>query len=130
MIIDFNTEIKNAILHDFHKLRGAKHTNDKKLSTRADVDASKMSRPPITKKPIYGANVSNYRLSLLNGDTYYEAGQQNRNTLCGLIKQGYNTNHTSDELYNQLLNCELLSKFNESPELPYTSLKYHTLLPT
>lgn len=130
MIINFEKEIKSAIRHDFHKLKGAKHTNDARLSTRADADASRMSRPPITKKPIYDEDVSNYRLSLCNGETNYKHGQENRDTLCSEIRRNYNVNNSAEVLYNTLLNCNLLSMFNEAPDLPYTSLKYHTILTT
>ncbi len=124
-----DTEIKNAIMHDFHKLRGAKHTNDKKLSTSADADASKMSRPHKMKKPIY-EDVSNYRLLLVDGSTLYEPGQKMRDELCERIRHDYNREYTAKGMYTNLLKCELLSRFNEAPDLPYTSLKYHTILTT
>ncbi|MFA4870920.1 MAG: hypothetical protein WC623_22165 [Pedobacter sp.] len=123
-------EIKNAIKHDFHKLKGAKHKNDMKLSTSADADASKMSRPHITKKPVYADNVSNYRLSLYSGDLLYESGQGNRDNLCAKIRHNYDMNNTAETLYQRLISDTSLSQFNEAPDLPYTSLKYHTILTT
>jgi len=128
--INTDTEIKNAIRHDFHKLKGAKHTNDKKLSTKADMIASAMSRPPKLKKPTYTSGMNNYRLLLIDSNTLYEYGQQKRDMLCNKIRYDYDRNNTAETMYNKLLRCNSLSVFNEAIDLPYTSLKYHTILTT
>lgn len=139
MIINYPIEMKLAILHDLHKMKGAKHKNNKKLSTSADADASKMSRPRIIKKPKYAKKVSNYRISLLDDTLCYNVGQNSRDELCSKIREKYNLNNLAIDMYNSLLNIESkpdISNFNESPlynnefDLPYTSLKYHTILTT
>lgn len=129
-ITNITNEIKNAIWHDFHKLKGAKHTDDKKLSTKADSDASKMSRPVKFKKPFYDENVNNYRLLLIDNRSMFEYGQGKRNELCSGIRRRYIIEQGAELMYNKLICCNYLSKFNESPDLPYTSLKYHTILTT
>jgi len=128
--IDIDTEIKKAITHDFHKLKGIPHNNNNKLNTYADRDASYMSRPIKKSKPIYPGNSTNYRLTF-NGNMLYTYSNENREKICNYIASTYkNINVSSEDMYKSLLNCNILSLFNESPELPFTSLKYHTILTT
>lgn len=128
MAVDWDKEIKEAIRHDLHKIHGRKHTDDKKLSTAADKDASKMSRKRLGTV-VFGDDVNNYRCSLIDGKLLFQHGQGNRDRLLVSIEQKYmNDNDTSEIIYRNLLKCELLSIFNESPDLPITSLKYHTIL--
>ena len=128
--IDIDIEIKKAIIHDFHKLKGASHNNNNKLNTYADRDASYMSRPIKKGKHIYPDNSTNYRLTL-NGNMLYTYSNENREKVCNYIISTYkDTNVSSEDMYKSLLNCNILSLFNESPELPFTSLKYHTILTT
>lgn len=129
MQIDFEKEIKTAILHDLHKLKGRAHDSKHQLSTSADGDASKMSRPTRRGKIAYGDNVSNYRISL-DGESLYRPGNSERNDICNKINRDYLTNDSAEKMYNRLLRCEVLSRFNESPDLETTSLKYHTVLVT
>jgi hypothetical protein len=131
MKIDLQAEIIEAIRHDFHKLKGLKHKRDSGLSTRADYDASFMSRPPKKRKPERGEDINNYRLSIIDGTSYYKRGQNERNTLCSRIRSDYyNPKDTAEVLFLHLLNCDILFRFNEDPRLPYTSLKYHSILTT
>lgn len=134
MEVDFDKEIKHAIRHDFHKMKGKKHNKNNPqhvVPMGADGNAGDMSRLKLKSK--FNTNeedaddVSNYRLSLIDGTNLFEHGK--RETLCEEIRREFRyTDSPADVLYKKLLLCKSFSMFNEDVDYPYTSLKYHTLL--
>ncbi len=137
MEINIESELKLAITHDFHKIHGISHLNSeiklkgKKegLNGNADEDASKMSRNHI-KTPTFNNGDRNYRTSLVTGYSLMPNNKEILKELKNLTKnKKYNISDTK-EMFINLLNCNELSKFNESPDLEFTSLKYHSILTT
>lgn len=125
-------ELYKAIIHDIsHKPLGKSHkSGDIKLSTTADGDASKMSRY-IKGKIVWGEDISHYRRSIVTGKIAYNLYKFNLRTYWPQLEKKYlKWNGNVKDLYNTLLKCNIVSNFNESPNLPYTSLKYHTTLVT
>jgi hypothetical protein len=101
MVVDWEKEIKEAIRHDLHKIYGRKHPNDKKLSTTADKDASKMSRKRLDTV-VFGEDVNNYRRSLIDGKLLFQHGQGNRDKLLSNIELKYlNEKNTADTTYRK-----------------------------
>ena len=123
-------EIRKAILHDSHKVfktkHGTKHLfiSDIKLNTSADKDAGKLSRPFIATKR--GEMSGEY----LNKSFVFEKNyiEKDRKRLGEFIDTYLNNNKNVEILHERLLNDNILSNFNEITSMPYTSLKYHTLL--
>lgn len=131
MIIE--EELKKARQHDIYdKTHGVAHrlSKEPKLSTSADIDAAKMSRFGGGELFI-GENdkVNNYRLCMLNGQSFYKKGMDIReDTIDSIHKEIFDETLSSDSIFDNLLKSQYVSKFNESVDKPFTSLKYHTLL--
>lgn len=123
--------------HDAHKMRGGSHSAgsgeiagvkvNEDVPYGADKDASDMSRPPGSPQQVMDDHDTHYRISLITGDTAYDARgfslKQVESDLKDLL-----TTEDAKEMHKRWLNEEVVSAFNESTYYPYTSLKYHTLL--
>lgn len=132
MEIDFNTELIVSMRHDFHKICGKSHESH--ISTfkvgNPDNDAAKMSRNRM-KSPKWDDDDRNYRRSLMDGRLLMPERQEFRIGLRGGILSKYDKNKINAEtMFTSLLNCNELSIFNETPDLAFTSLKYHSILTT
>jgi hypothetical protein len=130
---ELETDIKLAIKHDIHKIYGMKHTNDIKLKFPVDGFASNMSRN-YTRKPEWNNDDRNYRISLKDGYSLIPARYEERMEMRTRIEEKYeqfkDKGINATTMFENLLACEDLSAFNESPDLEFTSLKYHTILVT
>jgi len=135
--MDRDEQMLQVYRHDAHKVRGRSHeAGDREVAGvrvnldvpyHADRDAAAMSRPGGRPEQTVDNHETHYRLSLLTGDTRYDA-------------DGFALRHYRDELHRLLatddavtmherwLETELMDAFNEAVQYPYTSLKYHTLL--
>lgn len=129
--MELNDEIRKAILHDSHKVfktrHGTKHglIPNIKLNTSADKDAEKLSRPLIAIKK--GEMSGDYlNKSFISEKNYDEKNRKQFER--DFIKIYLHSNETIDVIHENLLNDNILSNFNEITSMPYTSLKYHTLL--
>ena len=126
-----------AFRHDVHKLRGKQHASadrevcgvavNESVPCGADGDAAVLSRPDGDPEATVANHVSPARLSLVTGATVADPGDvpAPAATVRGLVRPG-----CSDpaELHAEWLTSDVAAWFNESVYVPYTSLKYHTLL--
>jgi hypothetical protein len=118
-------EMRKAILHDIkHKAFRKKHnSNGRDLDTSADKDAARMSRHPRTKDDLTGEYLSKSFLFERNMTDH------TRKIYSDHCQREYiDCNEPTPELYIKLLNDKIVSRFNEITTMPFTSLKYHTLL--
>ncbi len=124
-----NAELIMAMGHDLHKICGKAHTGEHVFKVRnTDDDAARMSRNRI-RSPEWDDEDRNYRRSLLTGQLLMPIYQASRVHLRNNLLKKYDPNNTSAEvMFSALLNCTELSLFNESPDLAFTSLKYHYVL--
>ncbi len=129
--MELNDEIRKAILHDSHKVFKTKHGTkhelvpDIKLSTSADKDAEKLSRPLIaTKRGEMSGDYLNKSLVFEKNYTERDRKKFERDFIAIYL----NSNEKIEILHEKLLSDNILSNFNEITSMPYTSLKYHTLL--
>ena len=126
-----------AFRHDVHKLRGRSHADaerevcgvrvNEEVACGADGDAAVLSRPDGDPEATVERHVSPARLSLVTGATVADRGEvpASLEEVCGLVVPG-----CSDpaKLHAAWLTSGVAARFNESVYVPYTSLKYHTLL--
>ena len=126
-----------AYRHDAHKLTGHPHNDapetfdgvpvNQPVPYGADSDASALSRPRGHPKKTVAHHESHYRLSLVTGDSQYDAPEFSRSRVSGAIETLLT--HTDPEtMHRAWLTSEVAGGFSESVYYPYTSLKYHTLL--
>jgi hypothetical protein len=126
-----------AFRHDAHKFTGEGHEDARKefagvpvnqsVAEGADGDASALSRPQQTQEQTVPTHDDHYRLSLLTGETAYDAGDLSRATIESDVSNliAIEDVQTAHERW---LASDVAATFNESVYHPYTSLKYHTLL--
>ncbi len=133
---------KQVITHDFHKIHGIAHdSEDIHIPNKVDQKASQMSRPKNPNKMERDNSdvINNYRISLINGQSFYAHSNEEKKLIFEKEKEYLESKETDAELYERLLLCDMLSKFNEAIFkindeegwglwLPYTSLKYHSIL--
>ncbi|MDP2846072.1 MAG: hypothetical protein Q8N79_08400 [Candidatus Methanoperedens sp.] len=118
-------EMKNAILHDIkHKAFRTKHIgNGRDLDTSADRDAARMSRHPRAREEMTGEYLSR---------SFFEQRDmtdQTRKIYSEYCQREYIDSQDSAELLHmKLLGDKIIGNFNEITSMPFTSLKYHTLL--
>ncbi|WP_235681702.1 hypothetical protein [Halorubrum salinarum] len=126
-----------AFRHDVHKLRGKRHASadrevcgvrvNQSVPCGADGDAAVLSRPSGEPEQTVANHVSPARLSLVTGATVADPGEVPASVedVRGLVRPG-----CSDpaRLHAEWLTSDVAARFNESVYVPYTSLKYHTLL--
>ena len=126
-----------AFRHDVHKLRGRTHEAgesvvcgvrvNESVPCGADGDAAVLSRPDGEPEQTVKNHASPARLSLVTGATVADRGEVPASVedVRGLVVPG-----CSDpaKLHAAWLTSDVASRFNESVYVPYTSLKYHTLL--
>lgn len=122
-------EIRKAILHDIkHKAFKKKHDGnghgrERDLDTYADRDAARMSRHPRAKDDLTGEYLS--KSFLFERDM----NDHTRKIYSDYCQREYiDSTEPTPELHIKLLNDKIVSKFNEITSMPFTSLKYHTLL--
>lgn len=136
------TESKNQLFvdiyrHDAHKLTGQAHENapdtlagvpvNKPVPYGADADAATMSRPSGQPTQTVPAHGSNYRLSLVSGDSQYDRESSAWRNADRAVQELL-TKDDPKILHQTWLRSAVAGAFNESVYYPYTSLKYHTLL--
>jgi hypothetical protein len=126
-----------AFRHDVHKLRGKQHAAadsevcgvrvNESVPCGADGDAAVLSRPDGEPEQTVENHVSPARLSLVTGATVADPGEvpASLEDVRGLVRPG-----CSDpaQLHAAWLVSDVAARFNESVYVPYTSLKFHTLL--
>lgn len=126
-----------AFRHDVHKLRGRQHEAgesivcgvavNESVPCGADGDAAVLSRPSGEPEQTVENHASPARLSLVTGATVADPDEVPASLaeVRGLVVPG-----CSDpaELHAEWLTSDVAARFNESVYVPYTSLKYHTLL--
>ncbi|MFC7323267.1 hypothetical protein ACFQMF_01605 [Halorubrum rutilum] len=123
--------------HDAHKMNGQPHDYapetfagvpvNQTVSHGADGDASALSRPSGQPEQTVENHETLYRLSLLTGDSHYDAENFSRPRLSEAISDLL-TGSDPEAMHRAWLSSDVASGFNESIYYPYTSLKYHTLL--
>lgn len=119
----YEDEIRKSILHDIkHKVFMKKH-DTKDLDTSADRDASRMSR---YKRAYEDMTAEFLSMSFIFEREISEHARKEYEKYC--IKEYINSNDVTEILYEKLLNDKIVGLFNEVTTMPYTSLKYHTLL--
>ena len=126
-----------AFRHDVHKLRGKQHASadqevcgvrvNESVPCGADGDAAVLSRPSGEPEQTVANHVSPARLSLVTGATVADPDEVPASVedVCGLVVPGCSG---PAELHATWLVSDVVARFNESVYVPYTSLKYHTLL--
>ncbi|TKX87956.1 hypothetical protein EXE43_00615 [Halorubrum sp. SS5] len=126
-----------AFRHDVHKLRGKRHASadrevcgvrvNESVPCGADGDAAVLSRPSGEPEETVANHVSPARLSLVTGATVADPGDVPApvTAVRGLVRP-----ECSDpaRLHAEWVTSDVAARFNESVYVPYTSLKYHTLL--
>ncbi len=120
-----NDEMRRAILHDIkHKAFKTKHdSTGRDLDTSADRDAARMSRHPRAKDDLTGEYLSQ---SFLFSRDMTDRIRKEYSEYCQ--REYIDSADSPPELHMKLLNDKIVSNFNEITSMPYTSLKYHTLL--
>jgi hypothetical protein len=123
--------------HDAHKFNGQPHDDapeqfagvpvNQSVPHGADGDAAALSRPQGQQDPVVPTHETHYRLSLLTGESPYEAGEVSRATVGDEIRDLLTTDD-AETAHERWLASDVAALFNESVAFPYTSLKYHTLL--
>lgn len=124
---EIDIEIRKAILHDIKEKPFMKKHRDKDLLDNSDAEASNLSRH---NTPLYHSLLrvcsDRFNKSLVKNKNYNE---QDRKRFIGYIEKEYiNSLDNTSLLHTKLLQDNILSNFNETPPMPFTSLKYHTLL--
>jgi hypothetical protein len=125
-----------AFRHDVHKLRGRRHAAahdevygvpvNESVLLGADRDAAVLSRPGGEPDEAVPNHVSPFRLSLLTGEAAVETPRIEAATNGGFRELVEPTD--PETLHARWLTSPVPGGFNESVYVPYTSLKYHTLL--
>ncbi len=123
---NLDTEIRKVLLHDIeHKPFLLKHDSRVKLSTTADGDASNLSRPKNATDD--GELTANFlSKSFVYEKNFTESDRKRFAAYCA--KEYLKSEDSTLELHKKLLSDNIVSNFNEITSMPYTSLKYHTLL--
>ena len=119
-------EIRKAILHDIrHKPFKLKHNpKEKDLDTTADRDAANMSR---YRKAYDDLDAEFLNTSFIFGER--DATERARKEYAlHCLNRYIESDIPTDELYTNLLEDRVVGNFNEVTSMPFTSLKYHTLL--
>jgi len=123
--------------HDVHKLRGRGHGAaagevcgvqvNESVPCGADRDAAVLSRPAGEPQQTVANHVSPARLSLMTGSVVASPGEvpASLDEVRGLVRPGCTD---PAELHAEWLLSDVAARFSESVYVPYTSLKYHTLL--
>lgn len=125
----------DVLKHDEHKTRGRRHNSDcESVPFGADKFSSFMSRKPSSPtgkraKRLEQAENNHYRISILTRERLYESKVFDIGVIDRELSSIFSINNPK-ELHNQWLNNKILTGFNESYYMPYTSLKYHTLITT
>jgi len=126
-----------AFRHDVHKLRGRQHAAadrevcgvrvNESVSFGADGDAAVLSRPDGEPEQTVKNHASPARLSLVTGSTVADRGEvpASLEDVRGLVVPGCSD---PERIHATWLVSDVAARFNESVYVPYTSLKYHTLL--
>lgn len=142
--IQYEFYLKKGIGHDLGKLLGQSHKNHSKSDDfvvgTPDGDAARMSRNRI-KSPEWDDDDRNFRRSMTEhikdgqiivypGQLLMPKKQEDRIQLVDDVFEKYDSKLNAGEMFLSLLNCTELSIYNESPDLAFTSLKYHTILTT
>ena len=122
--------------HDVHKLRGRRHGSgaaeyhgvrvNEVVPLGADRDAALLSRPSGDPEQTVSNHASQYRLSLLTGESATEPAR-----IKAAVNGGFRELVVADDaarLHASWLTSDVASAFNESAYYPFTSLKYHVLL--
>lgn len=123
--MQIDVEIRKAILHDIkHKPFKLKHdSKERDLDTSADRDASNMSR---YRKAIDSMDGEFLNRSFIFEKDFKEQDRKRYAYYC--LREYLESKDTTEELHMKLLNDKMVSNFNEITSMPYSSLKYHTLL--
>jgi len=118
-------EMRKAILHDIkHKAFKTKHNgNERDLDTSADQDAARMSRHPRARDELTGEYLSR---SFISDRDMTDHTRKIYSDYCQ--REYMDCKESTQALHTKLLNDTIVSKFNEITSMPFTSLKYHTLL--
>ena len=126
-----------AYRHDAHKITGQPHAAapdtfagvrvNQTVPYGADRDASVLSRPSKQPEPTVEAHTTNYRLSLIDGESQDDAKRATHRDIEAAI-HNLLTEDDPEVMHQKWLDSDIISAFNESVYYPYTSLKYHTLL--
>lgn len=129
--------LTRAYRHDVHKFFGTPHDDapdlfagvpaNQPVPFGADSDAASLSRPDGNPSPTVDNHETHYRLSLVDGESWYDAGRFDRERIEQAV-QSLVTESDPDALHEAWLASDVAAAFNESVYYPYTSLKYHTLL--
>lgn len=117
-------KMRKALLHDMHKVFKEKHNNKvRDIDTDADRDAANMSRHPKAKDDLTGEYLS---LSYIVRRDMSERTRRRYTAHCQ--QEHLDSKLPTPELHMQFLHDTVVGCFNEITSMPYTSLKYHTLL--
>lgn len=120
-------EIKKALLHDLIKKPYKRKHKGKDLSDNSDGEASSLSRHNTTFYwKLLKTSSDRFANSLIENKNYNE--HDRKKFIDYLEKEYINNIDNTSTLHMKLLHDNIVSKFNETPPMPYTSLKYHTLL--
>ncbi|TKX65059.1 hypothetical protein EXE40_17245, partial [Halorubrum sp. GN11GM_10-3_MGM] len=132
-----DADLVAAYRHDVHKLRGRQHAAaaeevcgvrvNESVPLGADRDAALLSRPDGEPEQTVKNHVSPARLSLVTGATVADSGAV---PASGADVRGLVVPRCEEpaRLHATWLTSGVAARFNESVYVPYTSLKYHTLL--
>jgi hypothetical protein len=124
-----------AYRHDVHKLRGRSHNSasnefaglsvNESVPLGADGDASMLSRPSGKPETTLEAHESAFRLRIDTGEPTVE-----RESVAALSERVRDLVTVEDPkvAHAAWLGSDVAAAFHEAIQLPYTSLKYHTLL--
>jgi hypothetical protein len=123
--------------HDAHKFYGLAHDNaplefagvpvNQPVPAGADGDVAALSRPRSQRKPVVPTHQTHHRLSLITGEAPYATSGWSRATVIDAVRDLL-TVADAERAHQQWLESDVAALFNESVVVPYTSLKYHTLL--
>ena len=128
--MEFSSDILHSIyIHDNHKIMSEPHIGSKSLPLNVDKHSAMMSRPSKPPaSPLYADDEPSnyYRVSLINGQRYFDKINYNKRTLMYLPKKLCDM--SVEELHDYFLGPCDVDGINESYHFPYTSLKYHLLI--
>lgn len=123
--------------HDAHKFHGRAHANaplefagvpvNQPVPAGADGDAAALSRPRSQREPVVPTHQTHHRLSLLTGEAPYATGEWSRAAVVEAVHDLL-TVADAESAHQQWLESDVAALFNESVVVPFTSLKYHTLV--
>ena len=123
--------------HDAHKMNGQSHEDapetfagvpvNQTVPHGADGDASALSRPGGQPEQTVANHETQYRLSLIDGESRYNPQEFTRNGVERAVRELLTEDHP-ERMHRAWLDSTVVSAFTESVYYPYTSLKYHTLL--